>query len=70
MKKFREQTFLKIQKDKLDIFIEAALGKGKPFEIRKLKYIQPMSVDTDRINGEKRRLVYFKRRDIIQKLAK
>jgi len=29
-----------------------------------------MSVDTDQINGEKRRLVYFKRIDIIKKLAK
>ena len=69
MDRFREQTFLKLSKDTLDQFIEAAIGKKKPFKINELDYSVPIPCDSSMINADKRRLLHLKRRDIALKLA-
>jgi hypothetical protein len=70
MEQFRKGLFVVIDKIKLNEMIEQQLNPFHSFKIDELNWDIPTSYDPDIQNAERRKLIYFKRRDLVLKLAK
>jgi hypothetical protein len=70
MSRFRETVFAKIDKDKMLKAIEDQLSEKAPFKLSDISFTFPVNVDLDRLNAERRKTLYAKKRDILMKLSK
>jgi hypothetical protein len=50
--------------------IEDQLNERAPFKLNDISYTFPVNVDLDRLNAEKRKILYLRMRDILMKLSR